>query len=165
MSHFTSTIFFAVHSPHVHEFLYADVWLLLVPLKHYHFFIQWQFLYPWNHPEHQHAIRISFLIKTIVAFYFNNFLCCTQSSCSRVSLYRWHSTIRLFQVSCRPRLHQDTFPPETSWKGEYREQSMQKVTINKNAMARPIVIVTAARVVLKICRISAIFTSVNIFEQ
>ena len=47
--------------------------------------------------------------KTIVAFYFNTFLCCTQSSCSRVSLYRWHSTIRLFQGSCRPRLHQDTF--------------------------------------------------------
>jgi len=42
---------------------------------------------------------------------------------------------------------------------------MQKAIINKNAMTRPIVIVTAARVVLKIRRISAVFTSVNIFEQ
>ena len=72
----------------------------------------------WNLSERSHAIRLSFLIKAIVAFFFNNFLCCTQPSCSRVSLYRWHSTIRLFQMSCRPRLHQDTFtfPPETSWK-------------------------------------------------
>ena len=40
---------------------------------------------------------------------------------------------------------------------------MQKATVSKNAMTRPIV--TAAQVVLKIRRISAIFTSVNILEQ
>ena len=107
LSPFTSTICFAVHSPHVHECLYTD-------------------------GTRQYVCLL---------------------------------------VSCRPRLHQDTFsfpfpfPPQTSWKGEYWEQSMQKAIINKNAMTRPIVIVTAARVVLKIRRISAVFTSVNIFEQ